>query len=435
MKRAALVISLSCWAVVCPLLAREPFSLSGKSATTSAAAAGSSFPDIFESGLRAEGAFRTLDGQTALYSLRYADIENAMSFSINGAGTEAEFVIPITGFSRTFQGTDRDDLEDQLVDFLKNEGADVYRDFMEAIDQMSAVAVTDGNPSAATATIATSVFMENAFDAGNDEWDPKNAGGENGARLIGAYPEFSVLSAAGFDGTSWGYEVPLPRGQFGESRVGYKFSMPLRYRDIEGAKSGSAGLSMSFPVQIKKPVYQEERIEDGAGDRKIYRPRTNGLIWRMTPSVSGVGAGSADFAAGSLLTAGALSSSAEYKFSDKFRATLGNQFTMIEGVSDLSVQGYDVGSEVSQQMTKTGVHLAWSPRVSHTLAAYTIFSAFLQDAAIPEFFTFGFEYSYLPSVLKEEGLNPVLTLRGYADVADEKDYEAYGIRVGAGFVF
>jgi hypothetical protein len=437
MKRTALTLALPFLVLLARLPAQEPFSLSGSSNTTRVTAGGSSFPDLFESGLRAEGRFRVLDGQSALYTLRYADVENAMNFSINGAGTEAEFVIPITGFSRTFTGTDREDLEDQLVDFLKSDGAGIYQDFMEAINRLSAVAVTDGNPSAATATIATSVFMDNAFDAGSDEWSTENAGGEDGkARVIGGYPEFSVISAAGFDGSSWGYEVPLPRGRFGDSRVGYKFSMPLRYRDIEGAQSGSAGLTMAFPVQIKKPQFEagEPTVEDGEGDRVLYRPRKNGLVWRITPSASGIGAGSADFAAGSLLYAGALSNSAEYKFNDKFRATFGNQFTLIEGVSDISIQGYDVGTEISQQMTKTGLHLAWTPRASHTLAAYTIFSAFLQDAAVPEFWTWGFEYSYLPSVIKEEGLNPIFTLRGYADLADE-NYEAYGVRVGAGFVF
>jgi len=442
MKPSTLRLTLVCLAlplVTLPpgLLARDPFSLSGEGTTSSAIAGGSSFPDILESGIRAESQFRSLDGQAALYTLRYADVDNALNFQINAAGTEAEFVIPITGFSRTFSGSNRDDLEDQLVDFLKSDGADVYRDFMDAINRLSTVAVTDGNPSASTATITTSVFLDNAFDAGGDEWSTDRAGaGENKVQQFGAYPDFSVISAAGFDGSSWGYEVPLPRGRFGDSRFGYKMSLPLRYRDIEGAKSGSAGVSVAFPIQIKKPVFEDVPTVDGDGEgmQKLYRPRKNGLVWRLTPSASGIGAGSVDFAAGSLMYVGALSNSVEWK-QNRIRATFGNQVSVIEGVSDISIQGYDIGTEISQQITKTGVNLAWSPSASHTVAAFGIFTSFLQDAAVPEFWTWAMEYSYRPSLLQEDGLNPIFTLRGYADLAGDQNYEAYGVRFGAGFVF
>lgn len=87
-------------------------------------------------------------------ALDYAGVANAITFSQTpdlGSGTRATFVIPIIDFTRTFVGASRDEVEDQIEEFLKTEGADVYRRFLEAMNRSSPFAVSDGNPTSTTA--------------------------------------------------------------------------------------------------------------------------------------------------------------------------------------------------------------------------------------------------------------------------------------------
>jgi len=87
------------------------------------------------------------------------------------------------------------------------------------------------------------------------------------------------------------------------------------------------------------------------------------------------------------------------------------------------------------RVTKNGLHLAWSPKASHTLAAYGIFTQLPSGCRRARSSgRLASNTSYLPSVLQEDGLNPVFTVRSFADLADA-DYSAVGVRVGAGFVF
>ena len=63
-------------------------------------------------------------------SLTYAGVQDAILFDVNAGGTQATLRFPDTGFSRTFTAANRDELEDEIEDFIKEDGADAYSEFL-----------------------------------------------------------------------------------------------------------------------------------------------------------------------------------------------------------------------------------------------------------------------------------------------------------------
>jgi len=419
----------------------DVFRVTGSNPTDQVQVGGSSFPVIFEDAIRARGAFSSLSGTDANYVLRYGGVDNAMVFAVNAGETQATLGIPITGFQRTFVGAGRDDLETQMEDFLKNEGAGVFRDFLAAIAARSMVAVTDGNPQAATAVQATGTFMDHAFDAGGST-PPEDRPAEGQpsdyrlARDYSLYPEFAVINAGPFTGTAWGLDVPAVRTDLGDGgRWDLAIKVPLRYREIEGAQSGSGGINFALPFQAILPRWSKEHslLPTGRGE-VLYLEREDGWAWRVTPSVGVLAAGSVDFADASLMTSQAVSSALEWLRGD-LSLTLGNHVTFVQA-GNFEVDGYPVGGQINQQILKNGVQAAWTPDPRHTVRAYGIYSQFLESAAVPDYWTLGMEYVFRNNLYRQEAQerDPFLSVRGYADVAD-KDYTAVGVRLGAGFTF
>jgi hypothetical protein len=72
--------------------------------------------------------------------------------------TQLTITSPLTGLNQTFTGTDRGDLENQLTDWLLKEGNDEAAKLIQAAAEHSAAAITDGNPSSATARLADRAF-------------------------------------------------------------------------------------------------------------------------------------------------------------------------------------------------------------------------------------------------------------------------------------
>lgn len=59
-------------------------------------------------------------------------------------GAQVTLRIPSTGFSRVFTGTTASDVEDQIEDFLKSDGAKAFAQFLEEVNGRSPLAVIDG---------------------------------------------------------------------------------------------------------------------------------------------------------------------------------------------------------------------------------------------------------------------------------------------------
>src|SRR5512146_1988881 len=82
----------------------------------------SSLPDLVEALVNNQGAFAPLVGNDFTGHLTYYGIPDALAVSVQGT-TQLTITSPLTGLNRTFTGTDRNDLEDQLTDWLLKEGS------------------------------------------------------------------------------------------------------------------------------------------------------------------------------------------------------------------------------------------------------------------------------------------------------------------------
>ena len=117
----------------------------------------SSLPDLVEALVNNQGAFTPLVGNNFTGSLTYYGIPDAVAVDVQG-DTQLTVTSSLTGLNRTFTGTDRNDLEDQLTDWLLKEGNSEVSKLMQAVAEQSAAAITDGNPSSATARMADRAF-------------------------------------------------------------------------------------------------------------------------------------------------------------------------------------------------------------------------------------------------------------------------------------
>ena len=154
---AALVVLL----LAAPARGQTPFVVNAQSTTgppTQATVSGSSMIDLVENLIESQGLFANFQNQGFDASLNYGAMTDAIQFQRNAAGTSATVTIPSTGFSRTFTGGNESEVREQIEDFILREGAREYARFMKQVNQQSLLAVTDGNPQAATAVLSNSAF-------------------------------------------------------------------------------------------------------------------------------------------------------------------------------------------------------------------------------------------------------------------------------------
>src|SRR5512133_2147875 len=103
----------------------EPFALT---------ASGSSLPDLVSNLITTKSEFASFDGAAFRASLDYAGVRNAIRFQQNASGAS--------------------DVRDKIRDFLLKDGTTQYARLLRTVNERSLLGVTDGNPLAATATLA-----------------------------------------------------------------------------------------------------------------------------------------------------------------------------------------------------------------------------------------------------------------------------------------
>src|SRR5688572_6235025 len=208
----------------------EPFTLTATGRGHTASAGGDNIVDLGENLIDSNEEFATLEDDDLSASLRYGGLSDAVLFTRNAAGTSATLTIPSTGFTRTFTAANEDELEDQIVDFFEQEGADAYADFLAEINRQTSLGVNDGNPLATTALLADLGFYRFGFVTRRpgDANVPLPAGLD--VRLAGG-----VTDSDDDDTTGWYGSLSLGAGfRFGD-RVSLSWVNAFRYRDVEGA--------------------------------------------------------------------------------------------------------------------------------------------------------------------------------------------------------
>ena len=203
---------------------------------------GKSVVDLVDNLINASGSFSGFGASDYTAGLNYAGVANAITFTNNIAGTSARLRIPSTSFERQFTGGNRQQVEQQIEDFLKSEGSAELAKFMKVMAAQSLVTITDGNPNASTARSASEAFQNYGMTFAETR-EEKNADKPTGRAGFGIIADVGSFDANGIKGTV--YSLPMFARFKLTDRVGLDFNMPLNYTEIEGAKAFGLGLGLA----------------------------------------------------------------------------------------------------------------------------------------------------------------------------------------------
>ena len=352
----------------------EPFSLGVQTTTGTPQAinvSGNSLRDLAEDLVRTRNRFAAVSGQAFDASVRYGGLNNAATYTQNAEGTSATLRFPTTGFTRTFTAANQDDLEDQIEEFVRTEGADEYFRFLRTINERTQLGVTDGNPLATTALLSDLSFDQFGLHRRPFLADPAAvpAAGTAGERVdTGLHFDFRGGVYDTDEGSGGWHGTGVLTGGFRfTDRVGLTLGSLFSYRDVEGASVYHSGFVAGLPILLVA-----ERAD-------------NPWSWQVTPAFLAGASGSEDLAAGGTFLGGSVTSSVSVR-AGRFTFTLGNQISFLEGFP-ISFGEYDFETDLSQQILKNGVKASYDLGPAAFVDAGVTYTNFLQDAAVDSYWS------------------------------------------------
>jgi len=363
----------------------------------------SSLPDLVEALIDNQGAFTPLAGNNFTGSLTYYGLPGAVAIQVQGE-TQLTITSPLTGLNKTFTGTSRRDLEDQLTDWLLKEGGSEASKLIAAAAENSAAAITDGNPSSVTARMADRAFGTFALFPATRVMRGSVPGGHcaiwfHTRQSQADTPVGTVDSAA--------YELDLPWWlNFGRN-VSLIGNGSGQYLDDEGTAIYGAGGDL------------------GLGIRPLVRDEENRIGWQITPFAGLQGVGTYDGATGGLLNEFGVASRLEFQLTDDILLIVANQYSHL-GSMKLEIEGVNIDPKVKQDVLKNGLMLdapLWKA-ASLYASGFFVDTRFLQDAAVDNYQTLGAGLS-----LRSDAI--ALNLYVSRDFAS--DYHSWNAGVGLAF--
>jgi hypothetical protein len=357
----ALLITLI---AVANVRAADPFSLTASGSSTTITANGNNLVDLAGNLIDAKDQFASLNNQNVSGALRYGGLNNAVLFSRNAAGTSATVTIPSTGFTRTFTAATQNQLEDDVVDFFKQDGADAYAKFLASINEKTSLGVNDGNQQATTAMLADIGFYRFGFITRRpgDESIPLPGGVD--FKVSGGVTSADAGTDDSEDLNGWYGQADLGLSfRFGD-RFALTWANGFRYRDVEGAAIYNYGTTIALPIAI---------IPGNEG----------GFSWRVTPAFVGGFGGSWDLAAGGILIGGQFTNSMSIH-AGGWTFTMGNQIGFYNGVP-VSFSDFDFETDVNQTIVKNGVQIARDLGNGAVIDAGVAYTNFLEDAFVDNY--------------------------------------------------
>ena len=377
-------------------------------APLSAEESGSDLLDLLEDAIAAEQRFAAFEGRDAQVVLDYAGVAGAARVDVAGDGRSATLTLGPTGFTRTFSAEDRDGLEDEIEDFLRDEGAGVYAEFLAALREQILVSVLDGNPNAATAVLAGQSFRRHAIPGPEAYGGPRALSfelDEDRNAFVRYEGTAGVFDAGDFEGTR--FTGQLHGGVDLTERVGLSGAYTLGYQDVEDADLFQGGLEVGVPVTLfgVAPAHGGER----------------GFSLRVIPVVQLGAAGSVDTADGGAFFGYGGNAAAAWRVGD---------FTLSGGVGLVAYDGFDFSFEddfefetdLSQGVLSAGGELLWRLGSSFSLDAGATYHRFLDDAAVEDWWspTAGVAWTASWSTLRA----------GYeADLAEAEDFNGHRLQL------
>ncbi len=342
-------------------------------------------------------------GQDFTGSLTYFGIPGAVSVQVQGE-TQLTVTSPLTGLNRTFTGTDRDDLEQQLEDWLLKEGGREVAALMKAAAKESTAAILDGNPSAATARMADRAFSTFGLYPAT----PAMRGSTKGSYL-GLWADAKRSTA------------DTPVGSIDSSQYG--FNVPW-WLDFSRQVSLIGNLSGSYMNEEGTAIYGGG-MDLGLGIRLASRGENDRFGWQVTPFAGLHGLGTYDGASGGLLDHFGIANRFEFMLNQDVQLVVASQFSYYDSVK-LKIEEVEIDPEINQQVVKNAVMLdtpVGSAKWLH-VNGFAMDTRFLKDVAVDGYQTVGGGLSM------RKGHT---SLNGYVsyDIAD--NYNSWNFGVGLGF--
>jgi hypothetical protein len=349
--RTAAVIALAC-ALSSAAGARDLFILTAGTGVvcvttpcpTTATDSGHDVEQLVEDFVLRQGAFSGLGFGSSSAALDYLGMSNAMSLVTNTSGSQVSVQIPSVGFSRTFTGTSRTDVRNQIQNFFEDEGSGVLAKFYEKTSTRTPLALLDGNPRSTTALLARGAFDRFGVDA------LRTRGGYGRSAdyhdVMGHFDLYARAGGGGIDADSfdnlWVADTSVTLGGDFNPGVGLYLTTVGQYRSYDGADIYDAGLELAIPITIFRPS------------------DANPVRWAITPVAQWGGGGSEDTLSGGSAVGGGGVSSLGLNLGP-FEVTIADELFYYGGVDLGKIEGISIDTELDQWITRNGTKLAFYP--------------------------------------------------------------------------
>lgn len=408
-------------------------------------ASGNSLLDLTQDVIESRNEFKNFKNRGVSGSLNFGGVEDAIQVSVNQSSTEATLRLDLIDFEKTFTGANRDELEDEIEDFLTKDGANIYGRFLREIREQTLIAVLDGNPESSTALVSHQMFKEYAFAQRNPQWLQGGTGSSAGLGPTGrrwannsdqaaeaaAQAEASGSGSSNPD-TRWfnlsggaskvsadqfdGYRgnVDFTSGQWFNEHIGLGFSAQAAYRELEGASiyHGSGQLALPIRFLNAEPL--------GKGGEVT-------LDWQVTPFGHGTIAGSVDIGDGGVMGGGGAANRLTFDFA-AVQVTVGNQINFFEGIPLEYGDEFEYDTDVSQQLLSNGILATVPFGEVFFVNGGVVHNQYLGDAAVETWF------SPSASVGVVTDGNDVFVV-SYEGKLGKEDFSSHGVNLSATFRF
>ncbi len=233
--------------------------------------------------------------------------------------------IPSIGLTKIFNGATRDESQQLLKDYFKQNGDDILGRLSAGLAKDSPVDPIAGNPNS-----LMSVLVMSDFNGAMDDAIGGQGSGDSGRAGIGV--EYSQFRQAGIDSRAFTLPLSYSFRGFDQGRQ-LTIRLPVTLSDAGGSKSYSVGLGAAYRIPI-----------DNA--------------WTLTPAANYVLAGSRDLGALAAIASLSLSSTYVLRFpSSNLQLVIGNMLGYYSAVKAKSGNyGYDPG--ISNTVVRNGVILS-----------------------------------------------------------------------------
>lgn len=382
---------LAAAAATAPAAARDPIVIEVTGEPDTVVVSGSDLLDILEDAIESRGAFAGFDGTAFTASAAVGGVSDVIRVAVNAAGTSATLEFPLTGFSRTFTGANTDEIQEQIEDFIEDDGADEYALVVEALNERSVMAVVDGNPGSATARIGRATFRRWGL---SPYWAPGLTVSGTEAQDDDSFrfsldPGAEVLDRDGFDSVA---------GTLGASAtwalndaVGLSLSGLAVYEEVEDASLFQGGIELALPItllgvrgdEVRDPNADADGNGAADGGAPGVRADTAPPVRLQLTPYAGYGlGGSVDLGQGASFWSLGVAASAAMEVGP---VTLsgGAAITHFGGV-DLSYDDYEFETEIDQQLLTVGGLASWHLGDGVSVSGGVSWSQYLQDAAIDD---------------------------------------------------